>query len=417
MACCIGLDLGTSAIKGVLLSSGGEVIAVARQATEILRPQTGRVEMDSVRFYGILCRVIRELVPAAKGEPVAALALSGATGNTLLLDDTGAPLRNAIHWMDMRAADEPSCEPPAAIASEVYHVSGWPGFRGFPLAHLSWLKRHEPENYKRASRVGMNITYQFLRLCGAWAMDYSTATTFYLQNQVDRRWHQPYLDWLELKKEQLPELLPSGSVIGRVSEQAASETALSTDAAVVLGAFDHPSAARGVVVTAPGDVLLSCGTSWVGFYPVKDRALALSQKMLIDPFLAPRGPWGAMFSLPRVGEEVQAFVDRTFEGEASPAARYALFNAAAAASAKGSGEPCRALMERISENMATRMRELAQAGLLAGRIFMVGGPSESPVWPDILREATGLDIAIPKNGAYAGALGAAFMAAAGIRGK
>jgi sugar (pentulose or hexulose) kinase len=244
-------------------------------------------------------------------------------------------------------------------------------------------------------------------------MDHSTATTFYLQDQVKRDWHRPFLDWLGVRREQLPELLPSGSVLGRITAQAARETGLPEGAAVVTGAFDHPSAARGCGVLAPGDMLLSCGTSWVGFYPVKDRQLAVSLQMLVDPFLAPRGPWGAMFSLPRVGDEVQHFVDETFADEPDPAARYARFSETAAGGAPGAGEACRALMERIAADTAGRMRELEQAGLRADRIVMVGGPTQSPVWTGILAELVGRDIVLPETGAYAGALGAAIIAGIG----
>jgi sugar (pentulose or hexulose) kinase len=166
-------------------------------------------------------------------------------------------------------------------------------------------------------------------------------------------------------------------------------------------------------VLKSGDVLLSCGTSWVGFYPVADREAALSQKMLVDPFLSPAGPWGAMFSLSRVGEKVQEFVDRTFADESSAAARFARFNEVAARSPRGSSEPCRALMEQIVGDMKARMDSLAKAGLAARRLVMVGGPTEGKAWTRILADTLGLDLALPEAGAYAGALGAAILAGIG----
>jgi len=182
---------------------------------------------------------------------------------------------------------------------------------------------------------------------------------------------------------------------------------------VVLGAFDHPSAARGCGVLRPGQVLLSCGTSWVGFYPVADRELALAQKLLIDPFLSPRGPWGALFSLTRVGERVQAFVDATFAGEATQAARYARFDEAAARAPRGSTDPSRALMADLAGQMKARMDSLSAAGLRAERIVMVGGPTESPAWMQILADTLGSELALPEAGAHAGAVGAAILAGMG----
>ena len=123
--------------------------------------------------------------------------------------------------------------------------------------------------------------------------------------------------------------------------------------------------------------------------------------------------WGALFSLPRVGEKVQALVDETFAGEPTQAARYARFNEAAARSARGSAEPCRALMEGIAREMKSRMESLSAAGLRAERIAVVGGPTESPAWMQILSDLSGLELLLPEVGAHAGAAGAAILAGIG----
>jgi sugar (pentulose or hexulose) kinase len=316
--------------------------------------------------------------------------------------------------MDSRAADDPRVDPEGIAPEEIHRIVGWPYFRGFPLVELAWLKLHRPDLFGRAAVAAMNITYLYHRLCGHYGMDHSTATTFYLQDQAKRAWHGPFLEWLGLRADQVPRLMPSGSVLGRVTARAARETGLPEGAAVVLGAFDHPSAARGCGVLNPGDVLLSCGTSWVGFYPVADRNAALAQGMLVDPFLSPAGPWGAMFSLPRVGESVREFVERAFPDVPSAAGRYARFDETAALSPRGAAEPCRALMEEIAGRMAARMRSLAAAGLAARRVAMVGGPSESRTWTRILADMLGVEIALPEAGACAGALGAAILAGIGV---
>lgn len=414
MDALVGIDLGTSATKGVLLAADGRMLTRERRATELIRPAPDRVEFSSERAYELLCEVTRSLVRAAPaGTRIRAIALSGATGNALLLDESGKPLSNAISWMDSRSAQDALVDPEGISADEIYRTVGWPYFRGFPLVQLAWLRRNKPDLFKRAALAAMNITYQYHRLSGAYAMDHSTATTFYLQDQVMRRWHHPLCDWLGLRQDRLPPLRPSGSVLGKLTPQAAGETGLPAGTAVVLGAFDHPSAARGCGVLRPGKLLLSCGTSWVGFYPVADRELALSQKMLVDPFLSPAGPWGAMFSLARVGEKIQAFVDERFASEPDVDARYARFNEAAARSPRGSAEPCRALMEDLARQMKLRMDALAAAGLRAESIAMVGGPTESPVWMQIMADTTGVEIALPEPGAYAGAVGAAILAGMG----
>ncbi|MDI6775344.1 MAG: FGGY family carbohydrate kinase [Verrucomicrobiota bacterium] len=411
----LGIDLGTSAIKGVLLASDGRILARERKATELIRPRPGYVEFSSERSYELLGEVIRSLILAASGSKVRAIALSGATGNTLLLDRNGVPLANAINWMDARAADDLRVDPAGITPAEIYRTVGWPYFRGFPLVELAWLKQNRPDLFDRAAMAAMNITYLYHRLTGRYGMDHSTATTFYLQDQVKRAWHKPFLTWLGLRTEQLPVLLPSGTVLGTVTARSAKDTRLPEGAAVVMGAFDHPSAARGCGALRPGKALLSCGTSWVGFYPVADREIALSQNMLADPFLSPAGPWGAMFSLPRIGEKVQEFVARTFAAESSMSARYAKFNETAGRSPPGAGDSCRALMENIALDTKAKMDSLRLAGLRYDRIVMVGGPAESPVWTQILADTIGVEIVLTEAGAYAGALGAAILAGIGTR--
>lgn len=415
METLLGIDLGTSATKGVLLAADGRILARDRRPTELIRPRPGWVEFSSPRCHEILCDVIQSLLKAApRNSRVVALCLSGATGNALLMDGQGEPLGHAINWMDTRSVDDPLVDPVGISPAEIYRAVGWPYFRGFPLLQLTWLKRNQPEQFRRASMVAMNITYLYHRLCGKYGMDHSTASTFYLQDQVNRRWHKPLLDLLELDETRLPELMPSTSILGGITRKAARETGLQEGTAVVLGSFDHPSAARGVGVLNPGEVLLSCGTSWVGFYPVCDRELILSQTMLSDPFLTPAGPWGAIFSLACVGSQVEDLVNRTFPSEPSMAARYARFNEAAAKAARGSSDPCRSIMESIARDMKAKVQSLARAGLEANRLVMVGGPTESDVWTAILADELGLEISLPETGAYAGALGAAMMAGIGL---
>lgn len=415
-ATLIGIDLGTSAVKGVLLAADGRVLARERCATELLRPRPGWVEFSAPRCYEILLGVVGSLARAAPPEaPVTAIALSGATGNALLMDRQGRPLGNAIHWMDARSVDDPRVDPSDIDPADIHRIVGWPYFRGFPLVQLAWLRQNQPHFFATAAMVAMNITYLYHRLCGRFGMDHSTATTFYLQDQFNRRWHKPFLDWLGIQEVQLPTLLPSGSVLGQITADAAAETGLPTEAAVVLGAFDHPSAARGVGVLKPGEVLLSCGTSWVGFYPVTDREQALSRNMLVDPFLWPTGPWGALFSLPRVGEKVHDFVNQAFAGEATVEARYARFNEAAGRATRGSTDPCRSLMQNIVNEMKARLDMLANAGLKVNRLTMVGGPTDSAVWTQMLADELRIDIHLPEIGAFAGALGAAVLAGIGRR--
>jgi sugar (pentulose or hexulose) kinase len=438
----IGLDVGTSAVKGVLLSSEGEQVAVGKRTTRLLSPQPGFVEVEPEEHYRSVCELIRELSShAPSGATVRAISMAFASGNTLLLDRDDKPLINIISWMDKRGSGKLKDILPGLDPESVHGIAGWPLRDGwFPLAHLGWLKKYRPEIYGRAARYCMNSDWLMYRLSGRWGMDYSTASTFYLVDQVNCRWHKPYLDMLEIPEEAVSKLGPSGSVLGPLTRQGAEDTGLNQEVLVVLGAFDHPSAARGTGFTNVGDLLLSCGTSWVGFYPIEDRNTGISQGVLVDPFLVPEGPWAAIISIPEIGRLIDWYIENQVlqEGDDS-GQKYELFSSRAEKVPPGSqgafidpftnmkelasseidlparyapAEVARAVMEGPALRMRYNIERLAEAGIKADRIAMVGGPAENPVWPRIVAEITGLELKLI-NGQTAGAVGAAILAAVG----
>ena len=441
----IGLDVGTSAVKGVLVSADGARLASARRATRILRPAPGRVELEPEEHYRSVCDLLRELGSRSPpGARVRALAMAAASGNALLSDADGRPLTPILSWLDDRSVGRTSELLPGFDPESFHDISGWPYSELFPLAQLGWLRRNEPEAWRRAAHVGMNTDWLLYRLCGRWGLDPSTATTFYLYNQQTGAWHRPYLDLLGITERQLSPLAPSGQALGGLTAQAAGDTGLPRDTLVVLGCFDHPGAARGTGVLEPGDLLLSCGTSWVGLYPLAARQMAVRQKLLVDPFLSPRGgPWAGMFALTAIGVTIEKYLERylLLAGESG---KYEIFNAAASRCPAGAGglrldlyqdpqdfrkevrDPlgahplgsrprehlARALMEGAALATRRKLRELTAAGIRARRLVMVGGPAESPVWPRIVAEICGLELALG-GGQAAGAIGAAMLAAMG----
>jgi len=194
-----------------------------------------------------------------------------------------------------------------------------------------------------------------------------------------------------------------------------------------LGAFDHPSAAYGAGVTAEGKMLLSCGTSWVGFTPVRGRKKVLAANLLCDPFLEEDDLWGGYFSLPKVGRTVDLYIEKFISNNAD---RYDVFNESAARAEPGADgltidvreDPpenlsadkkniARALMEGVARLLNEKIKSLAGFGIFINEITMAGGPSESPLWPGIVEAVIEMPVVPLKNGAHAGAIGAALIAA------
>ena len=427
----IGLDLGTSAIKGVLMSADGRVISREKEATEYMKAPGGVVQFDAEGFYQRTARVIRRLISALPdGGTVSGISMASASGNTVLTDKAGNPLYPAISWLDERVPDEMERVFGKLDPAQVHRLVGWPLIPSFPLAHLSWLKVHEPRLLESAAKVCMSTDYLNFRLTGCWGIDPSTATTFYLQDQEQSRWHTPFLHALGLTENQLPPILPSGAVLGGVTEKAAQDTGLKEGTPVILGSFDHPCAARGSGVLREGQMLLSCGTSWVGFYPLRDRNIALKQKMLIDPFLRNERLWGTMFSLSAVATHVDEYICRYLSDKPN---RYAEFDRLASAAPAGAGgllinpmamdksvdtgqhsreEIARAIMEGVAYLLKSRIETMSEAGIQASSLTMVGGPSETYPWPQIVCDVLFMELTVV-NGSCAGAAGAAILAGIG----
>jgi len=428
----IGLDIGTTNIKSLALSSGAEVISAVSESM-VYDTDGARVEFDIGDFYRKVCALIkRQVGEIPKNARPAGVCISSASGNTVLLDANNDPLFPAISWLDKRQEGDIEAVMGTLDPASVYKTAGWPLSDGFPLAHLCMIKRAHPGLLEKASRIGMSTDYLNMRLCGAWAMDRSTATTFYLQDQVHGTWHGPYLEALGIPASKLPLLLPVGTRIGKVTPEASVDTLLPTGTPVYLGSFDHPSAAIGANIIREGQLLLSCGTSWVGFTPVKSRERVIAANLLCDPFLENSGLWGGYFSLPNAGQRLDMHIERFISANHS---RFEEFDGYAARSVPGANglkiniydEPsdnfgsynkkdiARALMENIAYLLKEKLMLMEEHGISVNFIVMAGGPSRSPVWPSLLSDVIGMSVQPLPFGTHAGAIGAAKIAAGMVK--
>lgn len=417
----IGIDLGTSRIKGVLVDAAGRILAEAENTVGFI-PDIDGMEIDPEAHWQMLAGILRKLSAAAGGEPVSALAFAVASGNTLLLDrQTGQPLTNIISWLDERGvgADLPALR--GLTPAYMRELTGWPCIESFPPAHLAWLRRYKPELLDRAF-VSQNHDYLQYRLTGKHIIDYSSATPLLLADQR-RECYAPELPArFGIDEADLPQLAPSGTPVGALTPEAAAATGLSVETVVYTGSFDHPAAARAAGILNAEQLLLSCGTSWVGFFPCPDRERIVAAGLLCDPFTQrDNGLWGAIFSIPCIGRQVDRYIHECI----APGADYPLrrFDELAAQSSgdipvidlRGEyrrpdatpAQIARGVMESAARLLAEKLDELKTCSFHFTEAVMVGGPSRSPVWPGIVAEATGLKLTT--GGQSAGALGAAIL--------
>ncbi|RYI30400.1 hypothetical protein EVU96_08275 [Bacillus infantis] len=431
-ACLVGLDIGTSSVKGILMTEKGEILSRQKKRIYYEYPREGWVQFDGEQLYKSIVEVISSLVSdLPERSYIAGLSMAAASGNTMLINDRNEPLIPAISWLDARVGNEIELVFGKLEEIEVHEKTGWPFIPMFPLAHISWLKYHKPELLETAAKVCMSSDYINFRLTGSWGIDSSTATTFYLQDQKTAEWHLPFLQKLKIPADKLPPIFSPGTILGTITSDASAETGLDAGTPVVLGAFDHPSAARGTGIMEEGTLLLSCGTSWVGFFPIKDRAKAIGLNLLADPFLQPEGAWGAMFSLPAIAAKVDRYIHRYISKSPDHYLEFSEFSNTSSPGAGGliinplydedldildgyaSADIARAVMEGTVFLLKEKLDTLEDDGLHFSSIVMVGGPSETHPWPQIVSDVLGKEIDII-NGSSAGAAGAAILAGVGV---
>ncbi len=423
----IGLDIGTSSVKGVLLTKDGQTAATVRFPFAY-KKEDRRIELPPEAYLDTCCSAIRTLAEKASGGNILGICASSASGNLLLLDETGRPLTGIIGWQDQRAAADALQTQKLFDPKTVYRTVGWHfDGSGFPLAQLCYLKKHQPELLRSAGKICMSTEYLYYQLTSCWGISPSAGTPFYLIDQSQGKYAKQILDQLEIPEEKLPPILPCGSVVGRVTKQGAKACGLSVGTPVILGSFDHPSAARGVGVLEEGQMLLSCGTSWVAFYPVAQRERVIAANMLSDPFLYPEGPYAGMTSVPSVSENIQNCIISLLGKTAEPFKTLSSLAAKSQPGAKGlridptnppkaeeisafaKEDVARAIMEGTVNLLKMRMDALAAQGIAAKTAVMVGGPSEDHIWISLIEQICGISVKVV-HGAYAGAVGAAKIA-------
>ena len=426
----IGLDIGTSSVKGVLLTTEGNVVASVRSPFTYIG-HGAILEITPDEYLNACYLAIKSLAEKSEGE-IKAVCASSASGNLLLLDKDGKPMTNIINWQDQRVTNEPEAVLGDLDDDMIYQTVGW-GFthNSFPLAQLCYIRKNTPQLLDACATVCMSTEYLYYTLTGKWGISPSSGTPFYLIDQEKGVYANEILSVLGISVEKLPPIYPCGHVLGYVQENAEKVCGLRFGTPIVLGSFDHPSAARGVGALKEGQMLLSCGTSWVAFYPIQSRQKALSAKMLVDPFLsAANGPYAGMISVASLSEKLQNCISRLLPQSDAP---FALLSSLAAQSKPGAGglkidpttppEPfeiasysdtdvARAIMEGTVNLLKDRMDNLAAYGISATSAVMVGGPSEDPMWCKLIEEICGVSVKVI-HGSSAGAVGAAMIAGIG----
>jgi len=438
MSLTLGLDLGTSGVKVVLLDRDGAVRASASGPLTVSRPRPRWSEQAPHDWWDAACSALAAVVGEARAagidpRDIDALGLTGQMHGATLLDAHGDVLRPAILWNDGRADAE--CAELERLAPALRTVAGNIAMPGFTAPKLLWVRRHEPDVFARIATVLLPKDYLRYRLTGAFATDPSDGAGTLWLDVAKRDYDDTLLAACGLSRTQMPAVVEGNRVTGTLLPDVARALGL-REIPVVAGGGDNAAGAVGVGIVRPGDALLSLGTSGV-YFAVSDGFRANPESAVHSFCHALPATWHLM----SVMLNAAGCIDYTAQltGYDGVAALLADAEANARASrpwflpylsgertphndvnAKGAfygltpdtrrADLANATLEGVGFALLDGIDALHAAGLAPERITVIGGGSRSAYWTQMLADLSGRALTLRAGGEVGPALGAARLA-------
>jgi xylulokinase len=434
----LGIDIGTSAVKAVLLEDDGQVAGGASSPLAVSRPQPLWSEQEPEQWWQATIAAVSQL-PVGLRAAVKAVGLSGQMHGATVLDAAGMALRPAILWNDGRAFAE--CAELEATEPRSRQITGNIAMPGFTAPKLLWLRRHEPGVFRRIARVLLPKDYVRLRLTGEYLSDLSDSSGTLWLDVGARCWSEAMLAACGLALLHMPGLVEGSDQAGQLRAGAAAELGVPV-VPVAGGGGDNAAGAVGAGVVAHGQALLSLGTSGVifvandRFLPNPARAVhafchalpARWHQMAVLLSAASCLDWVARLGgFPSVPDALAAAEQRSATASAplflpylsgertphnDPHARGVFFGL-------NHDTDAAALVQSVLEGVALAFRDglaaLTEGGTSVRELSVIGGGSRSERWATMLASALERPLVIRDAAEVGPALGAARLAALAVR--
>jgi xylulokinase len=274
----LGLDIGTSGVKAILVSANGNVEAAATTPLTLSTPKPGWAEQHPDDWWTATVESIRGLLAQKPAAAIASIGISGQMHSSVFLDRAGDVVRPALLWCDGRTTAE--CAEITRRAGGEDRLREWvrnPALEGFTLPKILWVRNHEPDAYARVAAVLLAKDFIRLRLTGALASEPSDASGTLMFDPAGPRWSDEILQATDVPRTLLPDVGGSAEVLGRLTPEAARITGIAEGTPVVGGGADNACGAAGVGVITPGEAVASWGTS--------GTVLAPTAQPVVDPRL------------------------------------------------------------------------------------------------------------------------------------
>ena len=257
----MGVDLGTSSIKLLLVSEQGEIARCVSREYPIYYPKSGYSEQNPKDWWNAFLDATKELLCGIPSEEVCAIGVAGQMHGLVILDERDTVIRPAILWNDGRTDQETAYLNEVIGKDKLFAYTGNIAFAGFTAPKLLWLRQNEPESFQKIKKIMLPKDYINYLLTGIHCTDYSDAAGMLLLDVKNKRWSAEMLDLCGISKEQMPRLFESFAPVGHIKAELAAQLGINKNAVVVAGAGDNAGAAIGTATVGEGKCNISLGTS------------------------------------------------------------------------------------------------------------------------------------------------------------
>ena len=435
----IGIDLGTSAVKLLLVDGDGQICGSVSEEYPLSFPQPGWSEQEPADWWDAVCRGLKKLLDGQDASQVAGIGVGGQMHGLVTLDENDNVIRPAILWNDGRTAKETDWLNSAVGKEKLSALTANIAFAGFTAPKILWMQANEPENFARIAKIMLPKDYIGYCLTGVHACDYSDASGMLLLDVQNKCWSEEMLDICGVRKEQMPQLFESFETIGVVKTETAAALGLPENVKVVAGAGDNAAAAVGTGTVGDGACNISLGTSGTIF--ISSERFGVDPNNALHAFAHADGTYhlmGCMLSAASCNkwfcEDILATQD--YAGEQSPIDDSALgsnrvyflpylmgerspINDTDARGTfigltmdSGRADMVQAVLEGVAFAIRDSFEVAKSLGIHIERSMLCGGGAKSPLWRKIMANVLDIPLDIPQTEEGPG-YGAAMLAMVG----
>ena len=433
----IGVDLGTSAVKLLLMDENGKICKIVSREYPLYFPHPGWSEQNPEDWFVQSMEGIRELTADCDKSQVQGISFGGQMHGLVALDNQDQVIRPAILWNDGRTGKQTDYLNQVIGKDKLSEYTANIAFAGFTAPKILWMKENEPENFAKICKIMLPKDYLAYKLSGSFCTEYSDASGMLLLDVEHKCWSEEMLGICGITKEQLPKLYESWEVVGTLKKEIAEELGLPESVKVIAGAGDNAAAAVGTATVGDGGCNISLGTSGTLFISSKkfgvdeNNALhsfahadgnyhlmgcrlsaASCNKWWMDEILKTKAYQEEQAGITKLGEN-RVFYLPYLMGERSPHndpdARAAFIGMSMDTTRE---DMTQAVLEGVAFGLRDSLEVARSIGVSPERTKICGGGAKSPLWRKIIANVMNMKVDIIESEEGPG-YGAAILAAVG----